>query len=159
MHQRNAGSLLSDVQSKTVFLNCGLNHRDEFWTRIKECTTNVTSCKVSHLQEHSWHTQVECTEEDLTGVRQTHTYTHLMLVMLPVSEPSLHLSSWLATICRSASSSLVRRSNCNSWRERERARERERERENVSKHPVYLFTVTFTVILNIILAPLSPTHF
>ena len=43
-----------------------------------------------------------------------------MLVMLPVSEPSLHLSSWLATICRSASSSLVRRSNCNSWRERER---------------------------------------
>lgn len=43
------------------------------------------------------------------------THTHLMLVMLPVSEPSLHLSSWLATICRSASSSLVRRSNCSSW--------------------------------------------
>ena len=40
--------------------------------------------------------------------------------MLPVSEPSLHLSSWLATICRSASSSLVRRSNCNSWGEKER---------------------------------------
>lgn len=36
--------------------------------------------------------------------------------MLPVSEPSLHLSSWLATICRSASSSRVRRSNCSSWR-------------------------------------------
>lgn len=115
-------------------MNCGLNHRDEFWTEIKECTSNVTSCKASHLQEYSWHTQAECTEEDLTGVRQAHTCTHLMLVMLPVSEPSLHLSNWLATICRSASSSLVRRSNCNSWRERER------ESERVSKHAIYLLS-------------------
>lgn len=45
---------------------------------------------------------------------------YLMLLMLPASDPSLHLSSWVATIWRSASSSLVRRSNCSSWRGRER---------------------------------------
>lgn len=63
------------------------------------------------------------------------TQTHLMLVMLPVSEPSLHLSSWLATICRSASSSLVRRSNCNSCKERERVK-------------MHAYPVTRTVILS-----------
>lgn len=41
--------------------------------------------------------------------------TYLMLLMLPASDPSLHLSSWVATIWRSASSSLVRRSNWSSW--------------------------------------------
>lgn len=40
---------------------------------------------------------------------------YLMLLMLPASEPSLHLSSWVATIWRSASSSLVRRSNWSSY--------------------------------------------
>lgn len=38
-------------------------------------------------------------------------------------------------------------------------RETERESENVSKQSIYLFTATFTVILNVILAPLSLTHF
>lgn len=148
MHQRNAGSLLpcSSQQSNSGF---ELWIEPQLWIQIKKCMSNVTSCKASHLQEHCWHTQVECRGEDLTGVRHTHTHTHLMLVMLPVSEPSLHLSSWLATICRSASSSRVRRSNCNSWRER----------ENVLKQSVYLFTATFTVILNVILARLSQTHY
>lgn len=41
-----------------------------------------------------------------------------MLLMLPASDPSLHLSSWVATIWRSASSSLVRRSNWSSWGEK-----------------------------------------
>lgn len=40
---------------------------------------------------------------------------YLMLLMLPASDPSLHLSSWVATIWRSASSSLVRRSNWSSY--------------------------------------------
>lgn len=40
---------------------------------------------------------------------------YLMLFMLPASDPSLHLSSWVATIWRSASSSLVRRSNWSSY--------------------------------------------
>lgn len=41
---------------------------------------------------------------------------YLMLLMLPVSDPSLHRSSWLATIWRSASSSRVSLSNCSSWK-------------------------------------------
>ena len=40
---------------------------------------------------------------------------YLTLLMLPVSDPSLHRSSWLATIWRSASRSRVSLSNCNSW--------------------------------------------
>ena len=53
----------------------------------------------------------------------THTHTHrrmsyLMLLMLPASDPSLHRSSWVATICLSASNSRVSLSNCSSWRRR-----------------------------------------
>lgn len=96
----------------------------------------------------TWHIRGEHTEHDLMG--QTHTHTHLMLVMLPVSEPSLHLSSWLATICRSASSSLVRRSNCNSWRERER--------ESVSKQPIYCHIWGHSALFSV-LAPPSAPHF
>lgn len=81
------------------------------WPAVKPVTCKSTAdTHRSSVQKRIWQ------------VRDEHTQTHLMLVMLPVSEPSLHLSSWLATICRSASSSLVRRSNCNSWRERGRER-------------------------------------
>ena len=51
--------------------------------------------------------------------------------MLPASDPSLHLSSWVATIWRSASSSRVSRSNWSSWRDKEEQSVRETEREKV----------------------------
>lgn len=97
-------------QNKPVF---------ELWflAHIKEPDSNATCCKASHLQDRSWQAWEKCTKKGSDRCwNNTHTqsHTHLMLVMLPVSEPSLHLSSWLATICRSASSSLVRRSNCSS---------------------------------------------
>lgn len=47
---------------------------------------------------------------------EEHCAQYLTLLMLPVSDPSLHRSSWLATIWRSASSSRVSLSNCNSWK-------------------------------------------
>lgn len=50
-------------------------------------------------------------------VIQCRKHLSLYLLLSPAgdSAPSMHLSSWLATICRSSSSSRVSRSNWSSW--------------------------------------------
>lgn len=53
-----------------------------------------------------------------TNRSTSHCQTYLLLSPAGDSAPSMHLSSWLATICRSSSSSRVSRSNWSSCGER-----------------------------------------
>lgn len=49
------------------------------------------------------------------NARNMNSEAYLLLSPAGDSAPSMHLSSWLATICRSSSSSRVSRSNCSSY--------------------------------------------
>lgn len=123
--------------------------RDDFWTQMKERGSNVTSCETSHLQERSWHAQVECTEENL---RQTNTCT----------QPQMHTPDTShASGLRAKLASLQLTGNDLSFgfqlpgQTFELQLLERRDRGNV----VYLLTITFVVTLSITSAPSSLSHF
>lgn len=73
---------------------------------ISQCISNLRSVVCNSMQEI-------CKREKEDGASRHQIY--LLLSPPGDSAPSMHLSSWLATICRSSSSSRVSRSNWSSY--------------------------------------------
>ena len=133
----------------------------EFWTPIKEHTSNATSCKsqspaIAQLI-HTGRVYRECVKKKTHRHTHTYTYTH---VHTPDASHASSLRAKLASLQLTGNNlSFGFQLPGQTFKLQLLERERERGEGVVSKQSVYLFTVSFTVVLNIILAPSSLTHF
>lgn len=78
------------------------------------CRSHVLDCDCPGVRARVWVYVCECVRTHVSARVSPH---YLLLPAPGDSAPSLHLSSWLATICLSTSSSLVSRSNWSSCKQ------------------------------------------